>query len=443
MGPLSMSDERFTVVGYEYHDGIFESTYTIHADSGTTTLVERVDFSSVSQVNTPEPLLLRLLALTCSLSYYKATSATSVEVGFGLDRSEQEYFAGLIEGGLAEFAYRNKLPDKLRPKILVTSKSTLTGPQPQSSKTWWDPGNQPLVAIGGGKDSVVTIEVLKSAGLNPLLFSVNQFDPIDRCVEVSGCDYVQVTRKIDPHLHVLNQNGATNGHVPVTAINSIIGLIVADVAGLGPLVMSNEKSASSGNLFWDGLEVNHQWSKGLKFEDLLRFTLVAGGLEEDRYFSLLRSLREIDIAEKFASYTQYFPVFTSCNRVYTIDPARRESSWCRICPKCLFVFLILAPFIPRQELVAIFGGDPLDEPDNIPLYEEILGLKGSKPFECVGEFAEAAEALQKIALLPSWSTSTVVVAIADALPKTKTARVSTSEASRVPEFLLRVEALAK
>lgn len=423
----TQGSDLFTVDGYDFHDGIFTAHYTMVAGQEFTKLSERIDFGAVEAKFTPQPPLLRLLTLAASLSYYKATSVTKIKVNFGLTDIERFFFEQLIQNGLAEFAYRNDLPHKLVPEIIAGSHQT------ETVQRAWDTSGRPLVAVGGGKDSVVTIEALKAAEKDPLLFSVNQFDPIDRCVAVSGCDYVQVQRTLDPQLRAMNARGARNGHVPVTAINSIIGLVAADLAGLGPLVMSNESSASSGNLFWRdaNIEVNHQWSKSLEFEDLLRSTLEGSGLEADRYFSLLRSLREIDIAERFAGYPQYFSGFTSCNRSFTLDPAERATAWCCECPKCLFVYLILAPFLPKSELGAIFGADLLDNTDNVALFEEILGIRGNKPFECVGEFAEAAEALSKLSQDPEWSSSAVVIALAHAeLP---VAPPETQIASRVPE----------
>ena len=40
-------------------------------------------------------------------------------------------------------------------------------------------------------------------------------------------------------------------------------------ASAGSVVASNERSASYGNVVYQGVEVNHQWSKGLRFEQLL------------------------------------------------------------------------------------------------------------------------------------------------------------------------------
>jgi fatty acid desaturase len=151
-----------------------------------------------------------------------------------------------------------------------------------------------------------------------------------------------VTRTIDRRLIEVNAHGAHNGHVPVTAINSVIGLIVADANGLGPVVLSNERSSNVGNITWLGRDVNHQWSKSISYETLLRDTLSQYGFNPDRYFSLLRPLSESEIADRFKKSPQYFRDFISCNRPFAIDSGRRGATWCGHCPKCLFVYGLMA-----------------------------------------------------------------------------------------------------
>lgn len=406
--PTTPLDDAFVINGFDFSAGVFVATVTATVAGETFTMQERIDFRGVKTVSDPHPSLLRLLTLACSLSYYKATPSTTIEVDFALTESERLFLTSLIRNGLAEFAYRNDLPAKLSPSISASTPSS----EPSRAPTPWTPSDRPIVAVGGGKDSVVTIEALKQAGHDPVLYSVNQFDPIDRCIAVSGSEYVRVDRELDPQLRILNERGASNGHVPVTAINSLIGLLIADMGCYGSVVMSNERSANYGNLDWNGLEVNHQWSKSLEFEDLLRSTLADSTLDPERYFSLLRPFREIEIAERFAQHTQYFSAFTSCNRVFTIDVGERNSTWCGECPKCHFVFLILAPFIPKPRLVEIFGHNLLNDPDNVAPFEEIVGLRGDKPFECVGEYSEAAEALQRLSRAEEWRTDAIVDALA-------------------------------
>ncbi|MGB8404625.1 MAG: hypothetical protein WCE30_11250 [Mycobacterium sp.] len=391
--PFVPKDFRvFSIDGYDFADGVFRGHYTMRGDSDQVSFVETVDFGpSLSEADgtDPDDQLLRLLTLTCSLSYYKAAAPPRIEIAFPTHEFERAYLRELIAGGLGEFAYRNGLPDALTP--------TITGKAATAhlvSADTWNPNAVPLVPVGGGKDSVVSMEALKS--MRPVLFNVNRFDPIDRCVEISGLDHVRVMRSIDPRLIEANAAGAHNGHIPVTAINSIIGLIVADAKGLGPVVLSNERSSNVGNVEWLGRDINHQWSKSVTYETLLRNTLSHYGLNPDRYFSLLRGLSESQIADRFADSPQYFRAFISCNRPFALDEGRRGASWCGHCPKCQFVFALMAPRLGRDEVEAIFGHNLFDETDNRVGFEDILGIGAHKPFECVGEYYEAAESMLTI-----------------------------------------------
>ncbi|MDR2974223.1 MAG: hypothetical protein LBV00_05850 [Propionibacteriaceae bacterium] len=351
-----------------------------------------------------EPVM-RLLALASGLSYYKAAAPPSIRVSFGLTDHERDFLTHLIRGGLGEYAYRNDLPHALTPLIEAEQRASLRQPQ------LVDADAPPLIGVGGGKDSIVSIEACKRLGSTPVLFSVNQYPAITRCVDVAQCPYVSARRLIDPTLFEINRLGAYNGHVPVTAINSLIGVLTSHALGLGPTVFSNEASANDGNLNWRGFDINHQWSKSLAFEDLLRDCLEAANDGPPPYFSLLRGLNELQIAHRFSRLTQYFRSFTSCNKAFRLDQTLRRSHWCCQCPKCLFVYLVLAAWLPRDTMVDIFGQDILGDPSHEQEYAEILGLEGHKPFECVGEATEARAALRLAALRPQWQSSACVQAL--------------------------------
>jgi hypothetical protein len=225
-------------------------------------------------------------------------------------------------------------------------------------------------------------------------FSVNPNPVIVNVNAASGIPALAARRRLDPHLFELNRAGALNGHIPVTAINSLIAIATAVLHGLGPVVMSNERSASDPNLIWNGHEVNHQWSKGVEAEGLLRAAVTAHAGLTEPYFSLLRSLSELHIARLFARYRAYDDVVTSCNKAFKLhDPTAR---WCGDCPKCRFVFLALAPFMERSRLAHIFGTDLFADPAQVPGYLELLGIDAHKPFECVGEVEESLVALSML-----------------------------------------------
>lgn len=389
---------------YEFDDGVFTARYTLHGACGDVSFAETVDFTVATGGRRPDDRLLGLLALTCSPSYYKAAAPARIDIGFPTAPFEQDYLRALIAGGLGEFAYRNSLPGALTPTIAGPIGGRVSTPQDDD----WDAAGEPLVLVGGGKDSVVSIEALRRNGMRPILFSVNEFDPIDRCIEVSGLASTRATRTIDRRLIEANAAGAYNGHVPVTAINTVIGLIVADANRLGPVVLSNERSSNVGNVEWLGRDVNHQWSKSIQFETLLRDTIRHLGFHPDRYFSLLRPLSESQIADRFASCPEYFRVFISCNRPFAIDKGRRGATWCGHCPKCLFVWALMAPRLGRAELEAIFGRNLFDDGANQSGFEDIFGLGVHKPFECVGEYYESAEAMLAVLGDEDWRDLTLV-----------------------------------
>ena len=411
--PAQYGSFEYREASYDAAAARFVGTYALVGDAGEIELSETIELPAAARGAEVPGALVRLLHLACGLSYYKAAAAPRVVVRPGLTAAERALLEALFRGGLGEFAYRNDLPGALRPAIEADAVES-----PAGAEEW--SGGRPLVAVGGGKDSVVSIEATARAGLEPLLFSVNQYAVIDACVDASGLDVVRARRTLDPRLRELNEAGAHNGHVPVTAINSLVALMTAAALGLGPVVMSNEESANHGNLEWRGATINHQWSKTLEFERLLRSTLAAEGLDAGRYFSLLRPFTELEIAAAFARLPQYFDVITSCNRAFTLDPRVRATGWCGECSKCRFVFLMLATAMPRERVEQMIGRNPLGEAEALDEYREIVGLAGNKPFECVGDVAEAESAVRQLAGDPAWADAATLAALASELPERPT-----------------------
>ncbi|TNH24771.1 hypothetical protein FHG89_24400 [Micromonospora orduensis] len=363
--------------------------------------------------------VLEVLHLVAGVSYYKAAAPPRLVLPAPLGSATVDYVTAVYTKGLAEYAYRNQLPHvlQLRPEVPAGS--------PGPPRVYDDSDRRPLSAVGGGKDSIVSLEALRRADLDPVPFSVNPNHVIVSVNEASGLTPLAARRRIDPVLFDLNASGALNGHIPVTAINSLIAVATAVLHGLGPVVMSNERSASDPNLVWDGHEINHQWSKGVEAEGLLRASLAEHAGLTEPYFSLLRSLSELHIARLFAEFTRYDDVVTSCNRAFKLRDASER--WCRDCPKCRFVFLAMAPFMARERVVGIFGGDLLADPEQIPGYRELLGVDGHKPFECVGEVEESVVALGLLAEQDQWRDAPVIRALVDAVPATAWSAVADSD----------------
>lgn len=339
--------------------------------------------------------VLRLLSLAASLSYFKAFAPGEIHVADGLTERERTFLDELTTNGLSEFAYVNDMPAVFR--TVVTGPSLLE--PPARSGDHMAP-RRVLVAVGGGKDSIVSIEALKTAGYDVGLFSVNSYKPIEETAVAAGIPLQSARRQLDSELFRLNSEGAPNGHVPVTAVNSLVAVLTAMALDYDTVAFSNEASSSFGNVVWHGRIINHQWSKSIHFERLLRRSLPA---DAPTYVSLLRPLTELRIARRFAKLREYHQVFTSCNRAFKLQESER-TSWCADCSKCRFVFLCLAPFMPRRDLLAIFGGrDMFADLTQAEGFLELLGADGRiKPLECVGEPDECRVALSLLQSHQDW-----------------------------------------
>jgi hypothetical protein len=216
---------------------------------------------------------------------------------------------------------------------------------------------------------------------------------------------------------VLNARGAHNGHVPISAILAHATLLLATVRGVGSVVASNERSASYGNVVYQGVEVNHQWSKGLRFELLLGAWCdrhLPGG---PRWLSLLRPLSELHIAQQFARHPRWFDDVTSCNANFRLDGRAAPERWCGRCPKCVFVYAVTAPFLDDDGARRLFGRSFLQDPENVPMAAMLCGVEGHKPFECVGTPTEARAALHLASRHPRERDGAVVRWFLDAVPQ--------------------------
>jgi hypothetical protein len=266
-----------------------------------------------------------------------------------------------------------------------------------------------VLPIGGGKDSMVLIDAL--GGLRPRLFAVNPHPRVLALADRTGLELVVVRRTLSPTLAGLNRSGALNGHVPITAIISLIAVAGSFLYGYDTIAMAIERSASEETVLVDGVPVNHQYSKSLDFERLLADLLRTSVDPDLTYGSALRPYSELAIARAFATLTEYHGTFCSCNTAFrrAADPA---DTWCGQCAKCRFVGLMLAPFLGREALTAIIGRDMFADPSQIDGFADLMS-DADKPFECVGERRESAAALRLLSGRDEWDRSPVVAALAD------------------------------
>jgi hypothetical protein len=365
--------------------------------------------------------LLDLTALVLGVSYFKLKAPFAIAApDLQLTEAERAFAVDVYENGLGEFYARNNL-ERFGRLSFTTGTRDLTpvlAPPLQ---------HRALLPIGGGKDSLVSVQLLESAGADFTPFAVNPKGPILSSVERIGRPSIYVTRTLDLEMIRLSKEpGYLTGHVPSTAINSMIAALCALLYSYDSIILSNERSASEGNAVHDGREVNHQYSKSLAFEERLAAVLRGATGGALGYFSLLRPYSEARIAELFARDDRFDRVFSSCNRNFRYN-GHDGPLWCGECPKCHFVFLILAPFMDKQRLLGIFGQNLLAKPGNEPSFRELTGLAGQKPWECVGEILEAAACLMALTRRPEWADDLVVSVLKpDLLTQYGNARLETA-----------------
>jgi hypothetical protein len=388
----------FRYVGLEVDDDTLVANYELDGRA----FVEVVRFEGAGSLESPAVRsLCELWYLLAGLSYYKAGAATRVDVGTTpLGGAGRALFEAALVDGLGEFAFRNGLSLE---DVTVVGDTDVT-----VHHVSLDPLSV-LIPFGGGIDSVVTTTQL-SRELDQALFIVSpasgRFAPLEETAKVTGLSILRAQRTLDPQI-LSGDDEFWNGHVPVTAMVTLLAVIAAVSNGRGGVVMSNEHSASEANVRSNGRDVNHQWSKSWVAEELLADAIRERIGDGFCVASFLRDRSELWVATKFAEQPAYHHVFRSCNRAFTNDHASRLRDWCGVCDKCLFINLVLAPFLARAELRAIFHGEPLADPDLAVQLATLVGLGAHhKPFECVGDPDESAVALSRVASMDEWSDVT-------------------------------------
>lgn len=339
----------------------------------------------------PKPLLDNLLLslhLILGISYYKLYCPKQVRHPYKLTSEQAEFFSIVYKKGLGELYYRNRLDPHNSP-VFAGTRTAAASAYPLKRQA------RALVGIGGGKDSVVVAELMKQSGqeFSSFIMETGKSSPIiNRVAAKIGENKLKIKRQLDPKIFE-EITGSYNGHIPFNAVLAFIGLLGAVLYDYNQIIVGNEFSSSFGNIKYKGLEVNHQWSKSLEFETLFQDYCVRFITPDIYYYSLLRPYYEIRIAQMFAGYEKYHQLFSSCNRNFKVNEKRQEVLWCGECPKCAFVFALLAAFLPKEKVIKMFGKNLYGDKTLLPLYRDLIGEGKLKPFECVGTFEEVLAAM--------------------------------------------------
>ncbi|HSW85498.1 MAG TPA: hypothetical protein VLF79_02715 [Candidatus Saccharimonadales bacterium] len=381
--------ESFIFKRYEFNDRLKTlRLFYSYDDKLNFTETYKFDFSFAEYDKGALDQAIQLLFFMAGVSYYKAYVPSKIQVSSGhIDHELATFLSKTYQRGLGEFFYLNQLDPQTSINIPVTTSKLIELPPIQNL-----PGQ--IIGLGGGKDSLVSVELMRD---QPLIatWSLNHRTQLEPLVNKIGLPHFWVEREWDHKLLELTQQGAYNGHIPISAIFACVSVIVSILTGYRDSVVSNESSASDPTLSYLGFDINHQYSKSLEFEQDFQDCIVRLFKGSLRYYSLLRPFSELRIAELFAKtgFDKYHDVFSSCNRAFTHD--QNHMFWCGECPKCAFVFLIFTPFIRKELLEELWQGkNLLLDPKLEPTYKRLLGITGTKPLDCVGEVKESRAAMK-------------------------------------------------
>ena len=328
------------------------------------------------------------LWIMAGISYFKAALPPEINfINHKITTSQKTFFEKIYRHGLGEFFYENNLDPCQKidfPSDHTLSKNSVHLPDLS--------GN--IVPLGGGKDSLTTVHLLNQSHVDFSTWTVGNYD-FGNMIEKIGKPHLSISRKISPQLLKWNQEGALNGHIPISSILAFLSVCTAILTGKKNICLSNESSANEATALYKGIEINHQYSKSLEFEkDFQNYvsTFISPDIE---YFSFLRPLTELKIAEIFCQnmLEPYFSDFASCNANFKISNTDKKLNWCGKCPKCAFVFAIFAPFVDKKRLCDLFGDNLFENPALSETFFQLMGLREHKPFECVGSVQEVQKSL--------------------------------------------------
>lgn len=394
---------EFSSITPFWNEARVEFGYTIHFDDGSSEVfVEKLNLPSAILVTEDKSVTvenaLQALHLILGISHFKLYCPSEISIkGYSLDKDQAEFWNTVYTKGLGEFFYRNQID--FRGLVKFPSRR-----DEEELGRWGGyedmrsggKGDRSLVLIGGGKDSIVSAEIVKESGELFDFFAINVTDLQKDVAGVLQKDVKTITRVLDPKiLEYATRDDVYQGHVPISVVYTFVSLLYAILFDYHYIIASNEHSSSYGSVEYLGMEINHQWSKGIEFENLFREYCKKFVTSEVTYFSLLRPLHEIFIAKIFTKYPQYFTHFSSSNHNFKIDASGKKSRWDLEYSKgkVEFVYAILSAFLPKNEMDRVFGCEPYALESTVVRYKELLGKKDIKPLDCVGTPEETTVAL--------------------------------------------------
>lgn len=386
----------FTFVSYSVDTvrSIVSFTYRVEFEAGKVkTYTDRLMFPDVSpeqwkQVS--EDVLrptLQSLLLMLGINYWSVFPTKNIRIeGFALTREQAQFWDTLYLNGLAEFFYDMQMD--FTDLIAFPYEASIT----PSTPARFEHPQRALLLNGAGKDSILSAEMLKAAGTPFDFFAFAPTRAHERIGTLVGAKTISVTRRRDPRANMVRGFYGISNAYPSVSTFTFVAVLLAQALGYDSIIFSNERSADFGNLTYRGLPVNHQWCKSSEAEAMTNEYIQRFIAPNITTRSLLRTYSELEIVRRFVKYPQYLKRVTSCNSYFGFTPLEqrflRTPYWCKQCPKCVFLFACFSAYLPKKEVVCMFGADLYTKKRLLPLFKSILGLEGCKPLDCVGEPAE-------------------------------------------------------
>lgn len=381
-----MIGKCFKYVDYVLSDDrrVVSFNYQIETNEKTFKFCEKFELPNTLPNNKTVEKLLHALHIALGISYYKPFIPPEILHPYQMDKGEADFWNEVFLKGLGEFLYTNRLSPAQIAKFSSSSGQTIDN---KKDEIHWK--KEALLGVGGGKDSIVAGEILKELSIETtgyVLATASNRGQTRHVVEKMGIDLLSVKRYLDPQVLEINKMEETyNGHVPISLIFALTGCLLATAESKSYVVVANEASASIPTTKWQGLDVNHQWSKSLEFEKLFQSYLHKFVSVDLHYFSLIRPLSSVAVAKIFSNYEKYFEVFTSDNSLFKINPTEREHPrWSRDSPKSLSSYILLAPWMSEENLDRTFGSNFLNKAELEDLFLALVGIKGEPVLDCVG-----------------------------------------------------------
>ncbi|MDB5238545.1 MAG: hypothetical protein JWM46_815 [Candidatus Kaiserbacteria bacterium] len=383
----------FTFASYKVDAArsIVSFSYRVEFESGRVrTYTDRLYFKDVAPglwEKVPTAVLeptLRALLLMLGINYWAVFPTKDIHIeGFALTPEQARFWDSMYLNGLGEFFYDMQMD--FHDLIAFPYDASLVAPTPAR----FERPARALLLNGAGKDSILSAEMLKASGTS---FDFFAFAPTPAHVRIAGlvgAKTISVSRRRDLRVEFIRSFFGISSAYPSVSTFTFVATLLAELLGYNSIIFSNERSADFGNLTYKGLAVNHQWCKSSEAEKMINDYIQSYITQDISTSSLLRTYSELEIVRRFVKYPKYLRYVTSCNSYFWLprpmQHLMRTGYWCNECAKCVFLFACFAAYLPKREVVEMFGADLFAKERLLPLFSSILGIEGSKPLDCVGE----------------------------------------------------------